>query len=197
VDIAFCPDPSSMYGPRHQTNIEVGPLSEPLCGASRPGHFRGVATVVAKLFNLTMPHVAIFGQKDFQQLAVIRQMVVDLDFGIEIVGAPIVREPDGLAMSSRNAYLSSEERAQVTCLHRGLVAARAAFAAGERDTAALLAAARAPIEAAPLARIDYVELRDAASLEMIDVVERPAVLAMAVHFGRARLLDNTVLTPPE
>jgi pantoate--beta-alanine ligase len=196
ADIAFCPDPSSMYGPRHQTNIEVGPLSQPLCGVSRPGHFRGVATVVAKLFNLTMPHVAIFGQKDFQQLAVIRQMVADLDFGVEIIGAPIVREPDGLAMSSRNAYLTAGERAQATCLHRGLEAARAAFAAGERQAAKLVAAARAPIEAAPLCRIDYLELRDALSLEPIEAVERSAVLAMAVYIGRARLIDNTVLTPP-
>lgn len=196
ADIAFCPDPASMYGPRHQTYIEVGALAEPLCGASRPGHFRGVATVVAKLFLLTMPHVAVFGQKDFQQLAVIRQMVADLDFGVEIIGAPIVREPDGLALSSRNAYLSPEQRAQAPCLHRGLEAARAAFDAGERNVGALLATARAPIEAAPLARIDYVELRDAASLEPIDTVERPAVLAMAVHLGRARLIDNTVLAPP-
>ena len=196
VDIAFCPDPSSMYGPRHQTYIEVGPLSEPMCGRSRPGHFRGVATVVAKLFHLTVPHVAIFGQKDYQQLAVIREMVADLDFGVEIVGAPIVREPDGLAMSSRNAYLSAAEQAQATCLHRGLEAARAAFAAGERATAPLLAAARAPIAAAPLARIDYLELRDAASLEPVEAVERPAVLAVAVYLGRARLIDNIVLTPP-
>jgi pantoate--beta-alanine ligase len=153
--------------------------------------------VVAKLFHLTMPHVAIFGQKDYQQLAVIRQMVEDLDFGVEILGAPIVREPDGLAMSSRNVYLAREERAQAVSLHRGLEAARAAFAAGERSASALVAAARAAIDAAPLARIDYVELRDAISLEPIERVVRPAVLAMAVHFGKARLLDNTVLTPPE
>ncbi len=196
VDIAFCPDPASMYGPRHQTHVEVAALSQPLCGISRPGHFRGVATVVSKLFHLTLPHVAIFGQKDYQQLAVIRQMVDDLDFGVEIVGAPIHREPDGLAMSSRNVYLTAEERAQAPSLHRGLEAARAAFARGERSASALLAQARAPIEAAGLPRIDYLELRDATSLEPIEQVVRPAVLALAVFLGRARLLDNTVLTPP-
>lgn len=195
VDIAFCPDPSSMYGPRHQTHVEVRALSEPLCGVSRPGHFRGVATVVTKLFHLTMPHVAIFGQKDYQQLAIIRQMVEDLDFGVEIVGAPIHREPDGLAMSSRNVYLTPEERAQAPSLHRGLEAARAAFDAGERSASAILAHARRPIEAAGLIRIDYVELRDAISLEPIEHVVRPAVLAVAAFLGRARLIDNTVLTP--
>jgi pantoate--beta-alanine ligase len=197
VDIAFCPDPASMYGPRHQTHVEVAALSQPLCGVSRPGHFRGVATVVTKLFHLTLPHVAIFGQKDYQQLAVIRQMVEDLDFGVEIVGAPIMREPDGLAMSSRNVYLTPAERAQAPSLHRGLEAARAAFARGERSASALLAQARAPIEAAGLPRVDYIELRDAVSLEPIEHVVRPAVLALAVFLGRARLIDNTVLTPPD
>lgn len=195
VDIAFCPDAGSMYGPRHQTHVEVGGLSEPLCGASRPGHFRGVATVVAKLFHLTWPHLAVFGQKDYQQLALIRQMSDDLDFAVEIVGGPIVREPDGLAMSSRNTYLGAEERRQATCLRRGLELAERAFAGGERDAAALVARAREPIEAAPLARIDYVELRDAASLEPIQRVDRPAVLAMAVFVGTTRLIDNTVLAP--
>jgi pantoate--beta-alanine ligase len=152
---------------------------------------------VTKLFHLTLPHVAIFGQKDYQQLAVIRQMVEDLDFGVEIVGAPIMREPDGLAMSSRNVYLTPAERAQAPSLHHGLEAARAAFARGERSASALLAQARAPIEAAGLPRVDYIELRDAVSLEPIEHVVRPAVLALAVFLGRARLIDNTVLTPPD
>lgn len=195
VDIAFCPERAAMYPKGYQTHVDVTELARPLCGASRPGHFRGVATVVTKLFHVTRPHVAIFGQKDFQQLAIIRQMTRDLDFGIEIVGMPIVREPDGLAMSSRNAYLGADERAQAVCLSRGLAAAEALLGRGERDAAALLAAARAPIHAAPLGRIDYVELRDADTLEEVRVVERPAVLAMAVFFGRTRLIDNVVLTP--
>ncbi len=193
ADLAFCPAADAMYDPGHQTWVTVEELSKPLCGASRPGHFRGVATIVTKLFHITRPHVAVFGQKDFQQLALLRRMNTDLDFGIDIVGMPIVREPDGLALSSRNAYLSPEQRGQAVCLSRGLAAARTAFAAGERDGTALLGAAQAEIDAAPLARIDYLELRDAASLTEIDRVSSPAVLAMAVFFGKTRLIDNTVL----
>jgi len=195
LDLAFCPDAAAMYPAGAQTFVEVRELQQPLCGATRPGHFAGVATIVSKLFHLTQPHVAFFGEKDFQQLAVIRRMVRDLDFGIEIVGVPIVREPDGLAMSSRNVYLSPDERAQALSLSRGLAAAEAAFRDGERDAAALLAAARAPIEAAPLARIDYVELRDADELTPVERVERRAVLAMAVFIGKTRLIDNRVLKP--
>lgn len=193
VDLVFCPDRESMYPEGHQTYIEVSELQEPLCGRSRPGHFRGVATVVAKLFHLTQAHVAVFGQKDYQQLALIRQMARDLNFGVDIVGMPIVREPDGLALSSRNAYLSAEERAQAVCLSRGLERAKALFAKGQRDADSLVAAARQPIEDAPLARIEYVELRDAATLERVTRVERPAVLAMAVFMGKTRLIDNAVL----
>jgi pantoate--beta-alanine ligase len=195
LDLAFCPDAAAMYPPGSQTFVEVRELAKPLCGESRPGHFAGVATVVAKLFHITKPHVAYFGEKDFQQLAVIRRMTRDLDLGIEIVGVPIVREADGLAMSSRNVYLSAEERAQALSLSRGLDAAAAAFAAGERDAARLVAAARAPIDAAPLARVDYVELRDADELTPVTRVERRAVLAMAVFFGKTRLIDNRVLVP--
>ena len=193
LDLAFCPDAAAMYPPGAQTFVEVRELARPLCGEKRPGHFTGVATVVTKLFNLTRPHVAFFGEKDFQQLAVIRRMTRDLDLGIEIVGMPIVREPDGLAMSSRNVYLSAEERADALSLSRGLAAAEAAFRAGERSAAALLAAARAPIEAASRARIDYVELRDADELTPVDTVTRPAVLAIAVFVGATRLIDNRVL----
>ncbi|HWU90779.1 MAG TPA: pantoate--beta-alanine ligase [Kofleriaceae bacterium] len=192
IDLAFCPDAPAMYPPGSQTFVEVRELSRPLCGASRPGHFAGVATVVTKLFHATLPHLAVFGEKDYQQLAIIRRMVRDLDFGIEIASIPIVREPDGLAMSSRNAYLSPEQRRAALSLSRGLAAAEAAFAAGERSAAALLAAARAPIEAEPLARIDYVELRDALELSPIERRERPAVLAMAVFVGATRLIDNRV-----
>ncbi len=195
VDLAFCPDAAAMYPAGAQTFVEVRELAKPLCGASRPGHFAGVATIVSKLFHITRPHLAFFGEKDYQQLAIIRRMTRDLDFGIEIVGVPIVREPDGLAMSSRNAYLSAEQRAQALSLSRGLAAAEALARAGERDPAKILAAARAPIEAAPLARIDYVELRDAAELTMIERLDRPAVLAMAVFVGTTRLIDNRVLRP--
>ena len=195
VDLAFCPDAGAMYPPGSQTFVEVRELQRPLCGESRPGHFVGVATVVTKLFHLTRPHLAFFGEKDFQQLAVIRRMTRDLDFGIEIVGMPIVREPDGLAMSSRNVYLSPEERAQALCLVRGLDAAETLLRAGERDAGALLGAARAPCEAAPSARIDYVALLDAEELTEIERVERPAVLAMAVFVGKTRLIDNRVLRP--
>jgi pantoate--beta-alanine ligase len=193
VDLAFCPDAPAMYPPGSQTFVEVRELSGPLCGASRPGHFTGVATVVTKLFHATLPHVAVFGEKDYQQLAILRRMTRDLDFGVEIASVPVVREPDGLAMSSRNAYLSPAERRAALALSAGLAAAGGAFAAGERDAAALLAAARAPIEAEPLARIDYVELRDADELTELARVERRAVLAMAVFIGKTRLIDNRVL----
>jgi pantoate--beta-alanine ligase len=193
ADIVFAPDAASMYPPGYQTFVEVRALSAPLCGEKRPGHFAGVASVVAKLFHLAQPHVAVFGQKDYQQLAIIRRMVRDLDFGIEIVGCPIVREADGLAMSSRNAYLSPDERAAARCLSRGLAAAEARYAAGERSAAALVAAATDVIRATPAARIDYVELRDGDSLDAIDAVTRPAVLALAVFIGKTRLIDNAVV----
>jgi pantoate--beta-alanine ligase len=195
LDLAFCPDAAAMYPAGAQTFVEVRELAGPLCGEKRPGHFTGVATIVTKLFHLTKPHLAFFGEKDYQQLAVIRRMTRDLDFGIEIVGMPIVREPDGLAMSSRNVYLSPEERRQALALIRGLDAARAAVEAGERSAAAIVAACRAPIEAAADARIDYVELRDADELTPVGELTRPAVLALAVFVGKTRLLDNRVLRP--
>jgi pantoate--beta-alanine ligase len=195
LDLAFCPDAAAMYPAGAQTFVEVRELAGPLCGEKRPGHFTGVATIVTKLFHLTKPHLAFFGEKDYQQLAVIRRMTRDLDFGIEIVGMPIVREPDGLAMSSRNVYLSPDERRQALALVRGLDAARAAVEAGERSAAAIVAACRAPIEAAADARIDYVELRDADELTPVGELVRPAVLALAVFIGKTRLLDNRVLRP--
>lgn len=195
ADIAFCPDTAHMYPAGYQTYVTVEEVSKPMCGASRPGHFRGVATVVAKLLNATLPHVAIFGQKDYQQLALVRRMCADLDFGVEIVGAPTVREPDGLAMSSRNVYLSERERAQAVCLSQGLRAANERFVSGARHAETLLACAQAPIEASSLARVDYIQLRDAETLEPIDSVEAPAVLAMAVFFGNTRLIDNVLLSP--
>jgi pantoate--beta-alanine ligase len=195
LDLAFCPAAAAMYLPGAQTFVEARELQRPLCGARRPGHFAGVATVVTKLFNLTRPDVAFFGEKDYQQLAVIRRVVRDLDLGVEIVGVPIVREPDGLAMSSRNVYLTPAQRAAALSLSRGLAAAEAAFAAGERDAAALVAAARAPLAAEPLIRLDYVELRDAAELTDLTRVERPAVLALAAFLDKTRLIDNRVLRP--
>jgi pantoate--beta-alanine ligase len=195
IDLAFCPDVAAMYPAGTQTFLEVRELQKPLCGASRPGHFAGVATVVTKLFHITQPHLAVFGEKDYQQLAIIRRMVRDLDFGIEILGVPIVREPDGLALSSRNAYLSAEQRAAARSLGKGLAAAEAAFATGERDAGKLVAAARAPIDAEPIMRVDYLELRDADDLAPIDTVTRRAVLAIAAFAGTTRLIDNRVLAP--
>jgi pantoate--beta-alanine ligase len=195
VDLAFCPEAAAMYPVGSQSFVEVRELARPLCGASRPGHFAGVATIVTKLFHLTQPHVALFGEKDYQQLAVIRRMTRDLDFGIEIIGVPIVREADGLAMSSRNVYLAPDDRRAALALSRGLAAAEAAFAAGERRADALVAAARAVVAAEPRARLDYLELRDADELTEVAEVTRPAVLALAVFFGATRLIDNRVLTP--
>ncbi len=193
IDLAFCPDAAVMYPPGSQSFVEVRELQQPLCGARRPGHFAGVATVVSKLFHITQPHVAVFGEKDYQQLAIIRRMACDLDFGIEIASVPIVREPDGLALSSRNTYLSSDQRRAARSLSAGLAAAETAFAAGERSAAALVGAARAPILAAAETRIDYVELRDADDLTPVEQVARPAVLALAVFVGTTRLIDNRVL----
>ena len=194
IDLAYCPDVASMYPPGAQTFIEVRELQQPLCGASRPGHFAGVATVVAKLFHATLPHVAVFGEKDDQQLAIIRRMVRDLDFDIEIASVPIIRETDGLALSSRNMYLSVEQRTAALALSKGLAAAAAVVKAGETSAAKILAAARAPIEGEALARIDYVELRDATELTTVDTLVKPAVLAMAVFVGTTRLIDNRVLS---
>jgi pantoate--beta-alanine ligase len=194
IDLAFCPEAETMYKPGAQTYVEVRELQQPLCGSRRPGHFAGVATVVTKLFHITQPHLAVFGEKDFQQLAILRRLVRDLDFDIEIVSVPIVREPDGLAMSSRNAYLSPTDRASALSLSRGLATAEAKFQAGERGVAALVATARAPMEASGV-RIDYAELRDAAELTEIRSVERPAVLAVAAFVGTTRLIDNRLLSP--
>ncbi len=197
-DFVFAPEPAAMYpdGPAAQQSwIEVLELSKGLCGDKRPGHFRGVATVVGKLFHIVRPHLAVFGQKDYQQLAVIRRMVRDLDFDVEIVGMPIVREPDGLAMSSRNAYLGPDERRQALVLAHALARAEAMVRAGERDPRRLEAAAAEVIGHAPAARIDYVEVRDADSLAPVERIERPVVLAFAVFIGKTRLIDNRVLIP--
>ncbi len=195
VDIAFVPEERAMYPEPPLTSVSVSRLTDGLCGPKRPGHFAGVTTVVTKLFHAVQPHLAIFGEKDYQQLAVIRRMALDLDFGIEILGMPIVREPDGLALSSRNAYLTPAERADALTLARGLAAAATLLANGERRAPALIAAAESELARAPAARIDYVELRDAETLDTVERVTRPAVLALAVLIGKTRLIDNRVLRP--
>ncbi|ACG74950.1 pantoate/beta-alanine ligase [Anaeromyxobacter sp. K] len=190
LDAVLAPsDPALMFAPGHETWVTVERASQGLDGASRPGHFRGVATVVAKLFNLTRPHVALFGEKDWQQVAVIRAMVRDLAFGIEIVGMPIVREPDGLALSSRNAYLSPDERRRALALSGALAAAREATARGERDAASLRAGARARLEAAG-GRVDYVEIVHPETLAPVARAEPGSVLLLAAWFGATRLIDN-------
>jgi len=196
VDVAYVPEAAAMYPAGYQTFVDVEQLREGLCGASRPGHFRGVATVVLKLFNAVQPTVALFGAKDYQQLQVIRRMSRDLDLDVEVVGMPIVREPDGLAMSSRNAYLSADERQRALALSRALESARAAFAAGERDPALLTARARQLLDEAGGIRLDYLELRDGESLEVLTGrIERPALLAVAAFVGNTRLIDNQLLEP--
>jgi pantoate--beta-alanine ligase len=189
TDVVYVPEARDVYPEDFQTYVEVRGLEQGLDGGSRPGHFVGVATVVCKLFNVVRPHVALFGEKDFQQLAVIRRMVADLDMSVEILGMPIVREPDGLAMSSRNAYLSPAERSRALALSRSLNAARAQAEAGERAAAALVARARDALDA-EVDRVDYVELRDAETLAPVDRLERPAVLMVAAFVGKTRLIDN-------
>ncbi len=189
ADIVFLPGVDDIYPAGFQTYVEPGALAEPLCGAFRPGHFRGVATVVAKLFNMVQPDTAFFGQKDFQQVAVVRQMARDLDMRLAVVSVDTVREDDGIAMSSRNAYLDATERRRARCISRGLFAARRAFEAGERDAARLLALAREPLS--EMDSVQYVELVDAATLQPVTgAVERPAAICVAGHIGNTRLIDN-------
>lgn len=192
VDIVFIPTAAEMYPSGFQTGVSVRDISLPLCGASRPGHFDGVATVVAKLFNIVRPDVALFGAKDFQQLAVIRRMTADLNLPVEIIGMPIVREADGLAMSSRNAYLSPEERRSALCLIQALKHARGLFAAGERSIAVLTKETHAVIAKENAAAIDYIEFRDGSTLGELSVADGGTLLAVAVKIGQTRLIDNTV-----
>jgi pantoate--beta-alanine ligase len=203
VDVLFAPAPEALYPAGFQTFVELERISKPLCGASRPGHFRGVATVVTKLWLAARPHVSVFGEKDYQQLALLRRLAVDLGFDVDVVGVPTVREPDGLARSSRNVFLDAETRAQALVLPRALRAAEDAVAAGERDAGALLAGVRRELAKAPLGEVDYAELRDAESLEPAPArLEGPTLLALAVRFPArsgprgVRLIDNTVLRPP-
>jgi pantoate--beta-alanine ligase len=193
IDVLFHPPVEQIYPAGAQTFVEVEKLSLPLCGSVRPGHFRGVATVVAKLFNIVRPHVAIFGEKDCQQLQVIRRMVRDLCMDVEIVGHPIVREADGLAMSSRNAYLTSAERQAALCLSRALCKAERLVRRGEMTAAAIVDRVLGDLNNEPLATVEYVKLCDVETLDEVDEVREPALLALAVRIGKARLIDNRVL----
>lgn len=193
VDVLYLPSPLTMYPQGFQSEVSVTQVTRGMCGRSRPTHFRGVTTVVTKLFNAVKPHVAVFGEKDFQQLVTIKRMAADLDFDIEILGAPIAREADGLAMSSRNANLSPAERRAATCLFEALTGARAAVRNGERSATAILDIVRTRLAHEALARIDYVELTDPVTLEPVSAVDPSALLALAVFFGNTRLIDNTVL----
>jgi pantoate--beta-alanine ligase len=195
VDLAFAPEVETMYPPGDSTFVEVtGTLVEGMCAPHRPGHFRGVTTVCARLFNIAGADRAYFGEKDYQQIQIVKRMARDLKFPLEIVPVPTVREADGLAMSSRNAYLSAEERKAAAVLYRALSQARERFAKGERVAAVLVGAAQGVIESQPIVQVQYIELRDAETLAQVDRIERPAVLAVAAFVGKTRLIDNVVLT---
>ena len=196
VDLVWTPSADQVYPAGYQTYIDVEQASRPLEGAARPGHFRGVATVVAKLMNVFQPQRIYFGQKDAQQVAVIKRMVEDLNFPLRVVSCPTVREPDGLAMSSRNVLLSSQERPHATCLIRALQAGGNAFAQGERRAEALRAELRTVIDAAPMTRIDYVSVAHPESLTELEAVETGALLSLAVFVGKVRLIDNIVVGQP-
>ena len=194
ADLIFAPQVRDVYPENYLTYVTVEQLTEGLCGASRPGHFKGVATVVAKLFNLVRPDVAVFGQKDAQQCAVIRQMARDLDFPVKIVIAPIVRERDGLAMSSRNAYLTPAERRQATALHHSLILAKQLVRGGQRTADKVKSEMEKLISCeAPLGKIDYIEIVDNATLKPVNKIEKNTLIALAVKFPSARLIDNILI----
>lgn len=186
----FHPDVEEMYGEGFSTFVEVENLTKGLCGKSRPIHFRGVCTVVSKLFNIVAPHRAYFGEKDAQQLAVIKKMVKDLNMDLEVIGCPIVREEDGLAKSSRNTYLSKEERQAATVLNKALLEAKESMNSGERSAEKIIDLISAKISEEPLAKIDYVEVVDSLTMETIDKIEKTVLVAIAVFIGKTRLIDN-------
>ena len=193
VDFVFCPSNEEMYPNGFQTSVAVQEVTKHLCGLSRPSHFEGVTTVVAKLFNITMPHLAVFGQKDYQQLTVISRMVRDLNMPVKIVGAPIVRESDGLAMSSRNTYLSAEERESALCLKKSLDLADSLFNQGERNPGKVIGDVKQLIQDHPLTEIDYVKICHPATLQDVETLEERSLLALAVKVGKTRLIDNCLL----
>ncbi len=193
VDIIFYPTPENMYPENYQTYVEVQEVTKNLCGASRPTHFRGVTTVVAKLFNITLPDYAFFGEKDFQQLVVIKRMVKDLNFPVKIIGCPIIREKDGLAMSSRNKYLSENERKQALSLFKAITRVKELFNKGERDSSNLIREATMIIKNEPLTQIDYIKVVDIETMKDIATIEKNALFALAVKIGNTRLIDNCKL----
>ncbi|WP_462268413.1 pantoate--beta-alanine ligase [Desulfobacter sp.] len=195
VTAVFLPDKNEMYGDDYQTHVFLDHLPQYLCGRSRPMHFGGVATVVTKLFNIVMPDVAIFGKKDFQQFAIIKQMVKDLDFNIQIIGGEIIREEDGLAMSSRNAYLTPEQRASAVCLSRAISLLKQRVAQGVRSVPDLVREAETFILAFDHTRIDYIELCHPRTLEPVDTVQAETLVALAVQVGKSRLIDNALIGP--
>jgi pantoate--beta-alanine ligase len=192
VDILFAPEASDMYPPDHQTIVRVEKVTQNLCGRSRPTHFQGVTTVVLMLFEMVMPHVAIFGEKDYQQLATIQQMVRDLHLSVEVLGMPTVREADGLAMSSRNKYLQPDERKAARSLYRSLQEVKELLQKGERKADRILDEVNGILQSEPLVRIDYVQICDAHTLQDVDRVEGDVVVALAAYLGKTRLIDNLV-----
>ena len=195
VDIIFAPEAEAMYNKGFQTFVDLESLPLSLCGPSRPGHFRGVATVVTKLFGIVKPQVAIFGEKDYQQLAVIRRLVQDLNLDVRIIGAPTVREADGLAMSSRNTYVSSGERSSALSLYQSLQLAQERVAQGIKDARRLIEEASGLIRSHPYTRIDYVAICDPQTLEGVERLDGPSLMALAVWVGKTRLIDNAILAP--
>ena len=193
TDIAFMPPVAEMYPPRFDSWVEVGKVTERLEGATRPGHFRGVTTVVAKLFNIVQPTRAYFGQKDAQQAVVIKKMVADLDMNLEVITLPTVREPDGLAMSSRNTYLNPDERQAALVLYHALTLAQQLYASGERDAEKIRREMLTLIQKQPMAKVDYVSIANAETLDELDTVSPSALVSLAVKIGRTRLIDNVVL----
>ncbi len=195
VHAVFTPDADDLYLKGFQSYIQLELLPNHLCGISRPVHFRGVATVVSKLFNIVKPHVAIFGQKDFQQLAVIKQMTKDLNFDVEIIGAPTLREPDGLAMSSRNTFLTKGQRPAALSLYNCLIKAVERVKNGEKDPTAIVESSSELITSYSENQIDYIAICDPETLEDLEIIEKPALMAVAVKVGDTRLIDNMILTP--
>jgi len=193
ADLIFAPEVSEMYPERSLITFQIEKLADRLCGARRPGHFNGVVLVVSKLFNIVRPDIAVFGQKDAQQLIIIKRLVQDLNFPVRIISAPTVREPDGLAMSSRNVYLSPTQRAQSTVLYRALQKAKALIESGERDAKRVIAEMERVIATASEAKIDYIEIVRVSDLQPIEKLDGLVLIALAVYFGKARLIDNIIL----
>jgi pantoate--beta-alanine ligase len=196
TDILFAPEAGEMYPPDHQTIVRVENVTENLCGRSRPTHFQGVTTVVLMLFEIVVPHVAIFGEKDYQQLVTVQQMVRDLHTSVEVIGMPTVREADGLAMSSRNTYLLAEERKAALSLYRSLQKAKELLQKGEQKADRILQEVKEILQSEPLVRIDYAQICDAQTLQDVDRIEGDVVVALAAYLGKTRLIDNLVFRNP-